>query len=253
MSENANLPAAREESLPTVPSANPMELLDRAVASGASIEVMRGLMELQERWEKNQARKAFDRAMALAKSKIPVIVKNRKVAYDARDNDPTKRTEYWHEDLAEIVETITPHLAAQGLSHRFRTHSVPNEPIVVTCIISHRDGHFEENTLQGPRDDSGKKNALQQIGSTVTYLQRYTLKAALGLAAAKDDDGQAAGGGDEPATITDEQRDNIQRLLDETLGDIVKFCAFYKIDALAELPASMYADAISRLEARKKP
>ena len=54
----------------------------------------------------------------------------------------------------------------------------------MTCVLSHRDGHFEETTLTAGRDDSGKKNAIQQVGSTITYLQRYTLKAALGLAAA---------------------------------------------------------------------
>ena len=33
----------------------PMEMLDRAVSNGASVETLSKLMDLQERWEANQA------------------------------------------------------------------------------------------------------------------------------------------------------------------------------------------------------
>ncbi len=169
----------------------PMAMLDRAVEQGAGIEVLTKLMELQERWERNQARKAFDNALAAAKSEIPIITKNRKVDFTGKSG---VRTNYFHEDLGEIVSVITPVLGRHGLSHRFRCSSPVGEPITVTCIIAHKDGHAEENTLVGGRDESGNKNIIQAIGSTITYLQRYTLKAALGLAASYDDDGRAAGG-----------------------------------------------------------
>ncbi len=85
-----------------------------------------------------------------------------------------------------------PKMAALGLSFRWRTDS-DDGVVKVSCIISHRDGHSEETTLSAKPDGSGSKNAIQAIGSAVTYLQRYTLKAALGIAASKDDDGAAAG------------------------------------------------------------
>ena len=81
-------------------------------------------------------------------------------------------------------------MAAHGLSYRFRT--IQDGAIKVTCILSHKSGHSEENTLSGPADASGSKNAIQAIGSTLTYLQRYTLTQALGLAASDDDDGRSA-------------------------------------------------------------
>jgi hypothetical protein len=64
--------------------------------------------------------------------------------------------------------------------------------VTVSCIISHRAGHSEENSLSARHDTSGNKNPIQALGSAVTYLQRYTLKAAVGVAAAADDDGQTA-------------------------------------------------------------
>lgn len=170
----------------------PMELMDKALSSGAGVDTLGKLMELQERWEQNQAKKAFDEAIAAAKAEIGPIKKNRHVGYDSKKAE-AGRTEYSHEDFAEIAKQINPILATHGLSYRFRTASPPDAAVTVTCIISHRMGYSEENSLQAPRDTSGSKNPIQAIGSTVTYLQRYTLKAALGLAAENDDDGQQSG------------------------------------------------------------
>ena len=223
----------------------PMDMLDRAVANGSSIEVLTKLMDLQDRWSATQARKAFDAAMADAKSEIPVILKNRTVDY-ATDKG---RTTYRHEDLAEIARTVDPILAKYGLSYRFRTTAAPNEPVTVTCIVSHRGGHSEENSLPGPRDDSGKKNALQQIGSAITYLQRYTLKAALGLAASTDDDSKATGNGD---PINEEQYETLRKTIVDSAADLTKFLEYFKIEKLEELPASRYADAITALKKKAK-
>lgn len=174
----------------------PMEVLSNAVDGGADVATLAQLLTLQERWEKNEARKAFDSAMSEAKAEMPKVTKGREVDYT---NDKGKRTNYRYEDLASIAETINPTLSKYGLSYRFRTESPPNAPISVTCIISHRLGHSEENTLSAPRDEGAGKNSIQAIGSAVTYLQRYTLKAALGLAASYDDDGRAAGGSAPPS------------------------------------------------------
>jgi hypothetical protein len=64
----------------------------------------------------------------------------------------------------------------------------------VTCILTHEKGHSEETSLQGPPDTSGSKNSIQAVGSSVTYLCRYTLLAACGLAASEDTDGVATNG-----------------------------------------------------------
>ena len=167
----------------------PFDLLQRAVTSGADIEVLEKLMGLQERWEANQARKAFDDAMASAKAEIPVILKSREVDFTSNKG----RTHYRYEDLAEIARTVDPVLGKFGLSYRFRTAALSPDTIAVTCRVSHRDGYSDETTLPGTHDTSGNKNSIQALGSAVTYLQRYTLKAALGLAASDDDDGQAGG------------------------------------------------------------
>ena len=222
----------------------PMDMLNRAVSQGASIEVLEKLMTLQERWEANQARKSFDEAMAAAKAEIPVIVKNRTVDFTS----PKGRTHYRHEDLAEIARTVTPILAKHGLSYRYRTSSAPNEPVTVTCIVSHRGGHAEENTLAAGRDESGNKNSIQAIGSTITYLQRMTLKAALGLAASEDDDGGAS---ERPDYVSTDQLNRLVALADEVGADKEKFCRYLRVGSLAEIPAEKFAHAVQLLEAKR--
>src|SRR4030067_1110586 len=196
---NGGMAAAKrsnsKRALAPAASATPMELLNIAISGGADVNVLEKLLALQERWEASQARKAFEAAMADAKAEIPPIFKNCHVGFKAKNSD--SRTDYDHEDLAEIARTVDPILARHGLSYRWRTAQAA--AISVTCIVTHRAGHFEETTLSCGADNSGNKNSIQAIGSAVTYLQRYTLKAALGLSATKDEDGRAVGGNPDQA------------------------------------------------------
>lgn len=161
-------------------------ILHQAVQSGASVEVLERLLRLQEQWEASQARKAFERAMAQAREHLPTIIKSSVVDFTSSKG----RTHYRYEDLPAVTAAVAPVLARHGLTFRWRTKSTDPGAVMVTCIVSHADGHSEETTLGCGLDHSGNKNDIQAIGSAVTYLQRYTLKAALGVAAALDDDGQ---------------------------------------------------------------
>lgn len=222
----------------------PMAMLDRAFASGASMETLEKLMALQERWTANQARMAFSSAIAAAKAEIPVIMKNREVDFTSMKG----RTHYRHEDLAEIARTVDPILSKHGLSYRFRT-GYEGSTVTVTCVIAHRDGHEEENTLHGSRDDSGNKNSIQGVGSTITYLQRYTLKAALGLAASADDDGKKADVAS--GFITDEQADAIRALAVEVGANMDGFLRRMKAESVPDIPARDYQRAIDLLETKR--
>lgn len=224
----------------------PMTMIDRALVSGAAPETLERLLALQERWEANQGRKAFDEAMAAAKAEIPTIRKNRTVDFTSSKG----RTHYRHEDLAEIAVTVNPILGKYGLSFRFKTTNAPNEPITVTCVITHRQGYFEETTLSGPRDDSGNKNAIQQVGSTLTYLQRMTLKAALGLAAAEDDDGAKS---DEAHSdpISQEQASKVLALIESTGTDIERFCKYLDVEAVPAITTGQLPRALAMLEKKR--
>ena len=216
----------------------PVQLLNRAVAAG-NVEIATQLMALHERWETTQARRAFEAAMGAAKAALPVIVKNREASFDTRAG----KTSYRFEDFGQIARLVDPVLAAHGLSYRFRTASDTNT-VTVTCIISHCEGHTEDNSLTANHDTSGSKNAVQAIGSTITYLQRYTLKAALGLASALDDDGNAT----QAACVSDAQLLELTDLVTRAKADVPAFCKYFGIDAMINLPRTKFSDAVNALE-----
>ncbi|MDB5620557.1 ERF family protein [Tardiphaga sp.] len=225
---------------------NPVSIVERAIERGITGADLKEIMDLQERWESGQSRKAFDIAMANAQADLPVIVKNRLVEY----GEGNKKTSYKHEDLSDIIRQITPVLKTHGLAVRWRTEQLEGGQVRVCCLVTGH-GHREETALQSSRDSSGGKNDIQAIGSVVSYLQRYTLKAALGLAAARDDDGQTSEGGN--ATITALQLQEMEKVAAEVSADIAKFCKFLKVETLAELPAKRFDAAMQALDAKRSP
>jgi hypothetical protein len=158
--------------------ATPMDLLRIAMSQNADLDKLQKLMELQERWEANEARKAFVSAMNAFKKAPPIITKNKEVKFG--------NTAYKHATLDHVCDQITKALSDHGISHRWRVDQTPTE-IAVICVLTHELGHSEETRLVGAADNSGSKNPIQAVGSTVTYLQRYTLLAATGLAVANTD------------------------------------------------------------------
>lgn len=213
----------------------PMDMIASAIERGLDTTVIGQLMELEERWRKNQGRRAFDQAVADAKALIPVIAKNR-----------TGHNNKRYADFAAIAKEVDPILGAHGLSYRFRTKQ-DDKAIYVTCVLSHRDGHSEETTLAGPSDTTGNKNAIQAIGSTLTYLQRYSLTQMLGLAASEDDDG-AASEGVATETITAEQAATLEKYMTENDVSVAKFCKGWKIAKVGDLAASDYAEATAQAQ-----
>lgn len=236
------------EAQPLVPvgSTAIMNMLDHAVRTG-NLDLVKQVMDLQERFEKNEARKAFADALAAAKAEIPVITKNRHVGFESKKVQG-QRTDYNHEDLAEIARVVDPILGKHGLHYRFRATSEINEPITVVCIVEHRLGHsIETPPLKAGRDESGNKNSIQQMGSAITYLSRYALKAALGLASGHDDDDGRASGG-ESEYLSPEQVAALDQLIKDTGGDLPKFLVFAKVEKLADIYADRYEAAVARVK-----
>lgn len=233
------LPASQD--LPATSS--PMAIISVAIEKGASVETLERLMGLQERYEANEAKKEFALSMSSAKSEIRPIVKAKAVDFTTAKG----RTNYQYEDLAGIADAVDPILARHGLSYRYRSSQVEGN-ISVTCILSHNRGHSEETTLSAFRDESGNKNPIQALGSTVTYLQRYTLKLALGLAATKDTDGIPQ---EEPGRQIDEaQYRYLQDLIEKSGTDEPKFLAYIKAAKLEEITQKQYKIAETALRSK---
>jgi len=167
-----------------------------ALRQGASLEQIEKMMGLQERYEANEARKAYTDDMALAKRNPPTISKDKFVSFQTQKGV----TEYNHATLGNVVRNIIAWLAENHFSHAWRTEHIEGGRVAVTCTLTHARGHSESVTLEAGKDESGGKNSIQALGSAITYLQRYTLLAITGLATEEQDDDGASS--DEPEDIT---------------------------------------------------
>ena len=173
---------------------SPGQLVSQLMQQGGSMDLsaMERLMGLQERWDANEAKKAYHQAMAAFKQNPPTIYKDKHVSFSTQKG----QTDYHHATIGNVVKQIVASLAEHDLSHSWTTEQREGGQVAVTCTITHKLGHSESVTLQAGRDESGGKNSIQALGSAITYLQRYTLLAITGLAVedGSDDDGQGADG-----------------------------------------------------------
>lgn len=160
---------------------SPAALLAIAVQRGDSLDRLEKLMELQERWEANESRKAYNAAFAAFKAEGVKLLKNKSVTAG-----PLSGKSY--AELHAVVNAITEALSRHGLSAAWKITKDEKDWIEVTCTLRHVGGHSESVSLGGPPDSGGAKNAIQARASTVTYLERYTLKAITGLSEQDDDD-----------------------------------------------------------------
>lgn len=227
-----------------------MSLIER-LATSPEVDLARieKLLELKERWDAGEARKAYVAAMAAFKANPPEILKDKHVKYQTSKGV----TEYDHATLGGICSAVITGLSQHGISHRWDVAQADNR-IKVTCILTHALGHSESVSLHSAPDDSGGKNSIQAIASAVTYLQRYTLLAATGLAPedmTEDDDGRRAGKVDH-ATLSEEQIANLEALLTEVGADRGKYLRYMRVDSLSEILAVNYKTALDALERKRK-
>jgi hypothetical protein len=173
----------------TLQQNSPAAIMMQAMQNGTSIETVEKMMDLQFKWERNEAEKAFNVAFSAFKAEAVKIIKGKKV-----NDGPLKGRSY--AELHDVVNAVTPALSKHGLGASWKVTKDDPTWIEVTCTIKHIGGHSDSVSLGGPPDAGGAKNAIQARASTVTYLERYTLKAITGLAESDDDTDGATGGND---------------------------------------------------------
>jgi hypothetical protein len=165
--------------VPIAPTTTLIDLLRAAVDKQADIATLERLAKLYEAAELGQKKAEFNNALAAAKAELRPIVKDQEIGLNSGKS-------IRFESMAAIAAVIDPVLAKHGLFAIFPDTEHPEQHegnrIYVTCRLSHRNGYSIEKTLDGPPDVGQNRNAIQAMGSTMTYLQRYSLRAILGLA-----------------------------------------------------------------------
>jgi len=183
-------------SMPAVPEGQQLSLIEMAVRRGDPLPMIEKLMDLQDRYDAKQAKMAFVKAMSMFKTEHLKIRKNKAVGYAHKTGGGN--TSYAYSTLDNILEVAVPVMSQYGLSATWEPKQEGTK-ITVSCILSHSMGHSEKVTMEAAPDATGQKNPIQEVASTVTYLERYTFLAITGLSVGdnpSDDDGRGGGGGE---------------------------------------------------------
>ncbi len=164
-----------------VVQSTPEKLLELAISKDIDIEKLERLMAMVKQHNEAEASKSFKMAMVGFQAKKPILPTTSVVSFNS--------TSYKFAPLSKIQQAVDPILSEFGLSYNWKQEQTEGK-VKIICIVSHIDGHSEETSLEAPNDTSGGKNAIHSIGSSVSYLKRYTMTAALGLSSDDDTDGK---------------------------------------------------------------
>jgi hypothetical protein len=182
-------PAESQALTPNIPQDKWERLLQIAIERNAGAEQFAMLVDSIMKARKEDARLQFEAALGRFKHHLPEVFKTRKVSFPTSGGG---KTEYSHAELDKAAQICADELKKEGITFNWKPGSSEGTKTRMVCVFRHPDsGHVEDMaTLDGPADTSGGKNNVQAIGSTVTYLQRYTLLAACGIVAkGMDNDG----------------------------------------------------------------
>jgi hypothetical protein len=149
------------------------------------------LLDRQQELLRDYRLQLFNQAFAEVQGEIGTIVK--------KERNPIFKNPY--AKLEDLDDALRPIATSHGFTVRYTTDENWKDGwLLCRCIVAHEGGHMETTSLPGPYDlmppgQSGRgpaRSPIQAIGSTVSYLRRYTLMMAFNLVPKNnpdDDDG----------------------------------------------------------------
>lgn len=203
------------------------------------------MLELQERWERNEAKKLFASAMSDAQAAMPRLIA------DSKNTQTNSR----YAKLESVNDSVVPVYVRHGFSLSFGTDDspLPNH-IRVVCDVRHRGGHESRYQVDAPVDINGikgnaNKTEMWAMGSTLSYARRYLTLLIFNITvASEDNDGQTG------AVITPEQVKELETLLRNAkakVSDVERLKAWQKVDSLDRILAKRFEDVKHSIEAIK--
>ena len=168
----------------------PTALIMQAVNHGASIDVLERLLNMHERISKENAKRAFDAALAKFQGEVPRIPKNMRADFTTKKGSHVK---YDYETLNYLISIIAESLSDNGFSFTW-TANQDKESVTANFNLHHIGGHTATTSFTVPIDFDSHMNPAQTVTSALSYAKRTSLKNGLGLTSGEfDDDGKTAG------------------------------------------------------------
>ena len=166
----------------------PMTLIAQAIQNNIPVETMEKLMDLHDRWEAKQAKKAYDDAMAKFQAECPVIKKTKKVYEKNQENvaENLRKVRYSFAPIDSIIDQTKDHISKNGFSY---TTLIENDDksLTATVIVKHFAGHTEQSKFTVPIGTESFMSDPQKYGARATFAKRYAFLNAFGIMTGDED------------------------------------------------------------------
>jgi hypothetical protein len=217
-------------------------IFERAIRDpSVDVNKARELYELRRLVRAEEAEASFNEAMSDAQGEMGMVRR------DA--SNPQTRSRY--ASHAALDHALRPIYSKHGFALSFDTGETPAENMIrIECLVTCA-GHTRKYHIDMPADGKGAKGGdvmtrTHATGSAITYGRRYLLLMIFNIAVGDDDGNAAAGNGNDH--INPKQIETIQAKIVATGADIAKFCKFFRVETIAELPAARFDNAMKALD-----
>lgn len=221
-----------------VKPAQPKSLLEviAEAARDPAVDVgkMQALLKMKEHEEDRQSEILFNNALADAKQGMPVIAKDakgdRNIAYAT---------------LEKVSKALDPILQRHGFTVTFGMADSPSiERYRITAELRHRAGYKKEYFADIPESITGPKGApimtkAQGAGAAIAFGRRYLKLMIFDIPIAGEDTNAAS----PPEVLDMDEVMALQKLMTKAKADTQKFCDYFQISAVPDLPKARLPEA----------
>ena len=246
--EFASYVARKEEEekavVATDSASNFLSIIEKLAANpDVDVSKLESVLDMQERILAKQAEMEFNAALSRVAQKMPRITRSNSVGYKDKNDPNGKEVEAFRfASYEDIDKAVRPLLVAEGFSLSFDTDMKDGGGVIMHGTLSHIGGHSRVSSMPLALDNSGGKNNVQGMGSTVSYGKRYTMCMLLNIVTVgEDNDGQ-------DQYLSNELAVEIDLLVTEAAADKEKFLKYMNAETVQSISAKDYKKAKSMLE-----
>lgn len=164
------------------------QLLRMCIGQPGAIDQMRELLAVRKEYMAEEARMAYARARAAFRRRMAGInIPKNGVAKVVGEKQSGQRYEYTYPYAYynDIVAAVSGPLGEEDLSFDFNPIEQTQTNMRLQARVRHAMGHVETFELGGPISPT-HKSKIQDVGETLSYLQRYLIQIALGISTGDD-------------------------------------------------------------------
>lgn len=223
---------------------SPAEIIRLAVLGKVDLEKLEKLLVLQERWDANQAKKAFSESMVTVQKNIVLVAKTL----------TNSQTHSKYASLGNIICQTKEVYTEYGFSISFYEGQTEKlEHIRICADVVHRLGHKETYHFDVPLDGKGIKGnanmtSIHAKASSTSYAWRYLMCMIWNIPTSDDNDGNQVA----QEKISEEELKKIKELLVEIGAEEKRFLQYMSVGKLEDILKSDYPKALVAIEGKRK-